>query len=145
MRMKMRRTLLRYEVTADALSKGAMRAWVPVLNRYPWNYFATMTFRFAASTYSAKKCFADFIKREATDAIYFTAVERSRFGERMHLHILLGGVQASEMLTLMKKWFRRYGYSRVYKYDKTKCAVYYVTKFITSPVADYDFLLPSLD
>lgn len=133
---------MRYAVYYSDWDKRVVREWGEWLKPRDWRWFCTMHFRYQVSVYSAKKCTSNFIKSISDNVDYYFAIERSRYGEQMHVHILLGCVVGFDASDIRKEWVKRYGYSRILPYDKKRGAVYYVSKYVTNPIADYDFEFP---
>lgn len=133
---------MKYTPCSNERDKRVIRAMAEWLRPYDWRWFCTMHFRYRVSVYSAKKCASNFIKNISDSTNYYLAVERSKYGEQMHIHILLGYIEGFDASDIRKEWVKRYGYARILSYDKKRGAVYYVAKYITSPIADFDIELP---
>lgn len=112
------------------------------LGRYNWTWWSTWTFRDEVSPLSAKKVFARFIVRTCPGSWYFLAVEWHRWRDSVHCHALVGGVEGVRRLSVMDEWYRRYGIARIVEYNPKLGARYYLTKYITKELADWDVNLP---
>ena len=110
------------------------------LNRWNWDWWATWTFRWDIRPYSAKKCLCAFLKGIEKDYYSFMAMEWHRYRDSVHIHSLVGNVADIRRLTVMDTWAKKYGWARIYPYDRTKGAGYYLTKYLVKELADYDMI-----
>jgi len=127
------------------------------LNNYSWSWFATLTFRFEVSDpLNAKKYFRRWIVKDVQTRVsvpvrYFVAVERFRHNLGTHLHSLiwvgvehtLFGVKNVLIMPHWRAWVSRYGAARILLYDRRLGARYYLGKYITKEICDWDFCLPA--
>lgn len=111
------------------------------LNGFDWDWWATFTFRYACNPYSAKKSFVRNFQGQGID--YFYASEWCGDYHGVHIHALMGNCYGIRRLTIMDKWFKRYGIARVLPYDRGKGARFYVCKYIVKQVADWDMEINS--
>lgn len=125
------------------------------LSKFNWDWWATFTFRYGCSPYSAKRAFKRFFmpsaaylcpgqkvlkpdKPDAPDIDYFYASEWHGDHHGVHIHALMGNCYGIRRLTTIDNWHKRYGRARVFAYDKRKGARYYLCKYILKSVADWD-------
>lgn len=127
--------------------RQALSDWV---SDRPWDWYATLTFRREVrNTSIAKRNFGRFTswlgKVYEVDPKYFLAVERFRDGWGTHLHALLwvGGPNMLGQAPLIRPawewWFRKYGMARIMVYDSGLGASYYLSKYLTKDLCDWDF------
>ncbi len=104
------------------------------LNPYPWEWFVTLTFGMdRVSPDRAKKLFEQFTQASGTNVIYFMVIEWHKFRDNVHIHALLGNVENEP------DW--GYGISRVLRYNPKLGARFYLSKFISSEMVEWDFSL----
>lgn len=111
------------------------------LNGFNWDWWATFTFRYECSPYSAKKSFVRSFDPAGIDYFYASEWCKGHYG--VHVHALMGNCYGIRRLTTMDKWFKRYGIARIYPYDQRLGARYYVCKYILKSVADWDMRINS--
>lgn len=110
------------------------------LNQFKWDWWATFTFRRDTSPYRAKKSFLRFIRGNLhRHAYYFMVVEWHSYRDCVHLHALVGNVDKVRRLSTMDRWYATYGISRIWPYDTRLGARYYLSKYITKELSDWDF------
>jgi len=109
--------------------KDITKAWAQFLDR-PWKWTLTLTFRENLSPYSAKKAFDRFFKSVESDIKYFLVIEPYQFKSGAHIHSLISGLDDISPWKIMTIWNYRYGYARIYPYDKSKGARFYVSKYL---------------
>lgn len=110
-----------------------------------WDAWCTLTFR--AGNYSsdaATRAFANLrdwlISQGAPHLSYFVGHEVGGAGGRLHLHGLLGGLPPVDSRRgVWKWWHKRYGRAQVLPYDPEKGAAYYVSKYVSKGLAEWDF------
>lgn len=67
---------------------------------------------------------------------WFYGVEHGeRFG-RLHLHALLGNTERLPVETLQRQWTA--GFARITEYDPTRGASYYITKYVSKELSEWD-------
>jgi len=116
------------------------------LNSYPWDMWATFTFRYnVKDTINAKKYFkrfvADVFFKQGRNISYFAGVEYHKNGGT-HIHALLGRTSGCRYKDIGQLWFKRYGYAYVEQYRPALGARYYLTKYIAKDLSDYDINMP---
>jgi len=73
---------------------------------------------------------------------YFLAVERFSHSMNTHVHFLLAGVGGLTYREMGAPWWEKHhGYFYVEKYDPKLGAGFYLTKYITKNLCDWDFRL----
>lgn len=125
----------------------AMGSW---LSEFNWDWYATLTFKFEVpNPINAKRYFARWLKDVdkylGRDSGAFLAVERFKHNFGTHLHTLVRvGLNDSLfnqevfILPMWDKWFKRYGRAKIEKYDPNLGAGYYVGKYISKELCDFD-------
>jgi hypothetical protein len=123
--------------------RDQMATWV---NKFEWQIFMTGTFqpeRSTKDTIRTKKRFKSFLgdlseKFGKNNIEYFLAVERFRLSDETHCHALLNGLDGLTYRQIGEIWRERFGREEVEKYDPTKGANYYLTKYVTKELCDWD-------
>ena len=114
------------------------QAWVDLLDRYEWSWFATLTFRDLPKTYTAinrtKKWLKAIKKAEHRPLSYFMCMEWTRIQNRPHAHLLMGGLEDIRRDKWWSTWWTWYGAARILPYDSRLGAGYYLTKYILKDV-----------
>jgi hypothetical protein len=116
-------------------------AWVGFLDRVPWQWFATLTFRDEVHPEAADKRFKHLISmgnreiygprwaKKRKGIIWARAIETQRRGV-IHMHALLSGVDELNPLTFMLRWSELSGFSKI---EPVRCSLavrQYVTKYV---------------
>lgn len=112
-----------------------------------WSIWITGTFRPAqklTDTINTKNRFINFVELlsknyDRHNIEYFLAVERFKTGYFTHVHAVLGGVDGIPYRDIGTDWRSLYGREQVERYQKNKGADYYLTKYITKELCDWDF------
>lgn len=126
--------------------RNEMSKW---LNKIDWEIWFTGTFqpeRSYRDTIKTKKAFNRFIelmskKYDKHGIEYFMAVERFKSGGFTHCHSLLKGLDGVSYQQIGEAWRHFYGRESVEQYDPKKGANFYLTKYITNELCDWDFVL----
>jgi len=109
------------------------QAWVNFLNKFVWDWFATLTFADPPKTYTAENKLNAWIKaieREEKRKIgYFKAMEFTKQGVP-HFHLLMGNLQGVERSKYWGLWFSKNGRARILPYNSKLGAGYYLTKYV---------------
>jgi len=109
------------------------QAWVDLLNRYNWDWFATLTFRSPPTTYTANNRLKRWIKaiekQEKRNIGYYKGMEFTRSGVP-HFHLLMGNLDGVRRDKYWEVWFRENGRARILPYDSKLGAGYYLTKYV---------------
>jgi len=120
------------------------QAWVSFITQFePFELYLTLTFREEIHPEQADRRFKRFIRhineslfgrryREKGKGVYYVrALELQRRGV-LHFHALLGGerVRRLRRLSLMDKWWEDNGFARVERYEKSKGAKSYLSKYV---------------
>lgn len=117
------------------------------INTFQWQYWFTGTFkpeRSYTDTMNAKRAFMRFIgdlgkKYHKSDIEFWLALERFKFGEEVHCHALLNGLDGLQYRQIGETWRKRFGREQVEGYDPEKGANHYITKYIVKEACDWDF------
>lgn len=115
--------------------------WSKFLNQFRWSWFVTLTFRHIVSTKTANTKWNRWLReiKKETDKIgYFRVTEYQQRGA-LHYHALILGVEILRRLTYMDIWKDiAGGYARIFEYDPTKAARFYLcNKYITKELVDW--------
>jgi hypothetical protein len=116
-------------------------AWAEFLGRWPWCWFATLTFRYETHPEKAKKIFLHWInnlnrsifgcrytRRSTEGVIWALALEYQR-RDVVHFHALIGGIPESVSKAYWAHlWKKMAGHAKLLTYDPTKGARFYVSK-----------------
>ncbi len=117
------------------------------LNHFDWDIWMTGTFlpdQSYRDTIKTKKAFNRYIefmskKYDKHGIEYFMAVERFKSGDFTHIHALLNGLDGLSYKQIGGAWRHFYGRERIEKYNPKKGANFYLTKYITNELCDWDF------
>jgi len=123
------------------------------LDNYRWDWWATLTFRFVVKdTIKTKQYYRNWIQKDVQPFVsekigYFLAVERFGDGINTHIHsvIRVGKETNGENIYIYpfwRKWFERYGRARIEVYDERKGGNYYLSKYISKEICDWDIESP---
>lgn len=127
----------------DLKMRNSMADWV---DQFDWQMWCTGTFKPDQSyrdTIKTKKAFTRFVgdltdKYNKTDIEYFLAVERFKSGDFTHCHFLINGVDGLTYRQVGETWFDRFGRVKIEGYQKDKGANFYLTKYVTKSLCDWD-------
>jgi hypothetical protein len=114
------------------------------LNQHRWDAWCTLTFR--AGNFSAEaatRAYEQWLAYIATtgspSVTWFMGHEVGGQGGRLHLHGLIGNLESYTSRTkLWEWWFKRYGRAQVLRYDAERGASYYVSKYVTKGLAEWN-------
>lgn len=116
------------------------QAWGEWLERFPWDHYVTLTFKDKSGPDLARRSFDRWIRRLEQEAklplLWFVGHENGRLLGRLHLHALVGNTREVSPAVMEKLWTP--GWSRIMPYQPTLGAAYYVTKYVTKEMLDYD-------
>ena len=126
-----------------------MSEWVKARD---WQIWFTGTFRperCIRDTINAKRSFYRYINflsetYEKNHIEFFIAVERFKSGYDTHCHALINGVSGLSYRQLGEAWRLFYGREQIEGYQKNKGADYYLTKYVTKQLCDWDFHLKKI-
>ena len=123
--------------------RNSMADWV---NQFDWEIWMTGTFlpdQAYRDTIKTKKAFTRFIgdltdNFNKTDIEYFLAIERFHNSDDCHCHTLLNGLEGLTYRQIGETWRDRFGREKVERYQKDLGANYYLTKYVTKELCDWD-------
>jgi hypothetical protein len=95
-----------------------------------WNLYGTLTFTSERTPESARRAVKDFINYYDPTAKYIMVVAPQSFRSCPHIHFLLKGLTSFRRLYLIDKWAQKYGFARIYLYDKNKGGAHYIAKHL---------------
>lgn len=98
------------------------------LGRYEWTLYGTFTFRRDMRTDSALKTVKRFIISLDSNARFVLAVRHYQYAGKPHIHSLIRGLEGCDCFYLVNIWYKKHGIARIFPYDKTKGASYYLAK-----------------
>ena len=116
-------------------------AWIELLSRWEWEWFATLTFREHTHPESAEKRFRMWVS-ELNRQVYgvrwskrkasATWVRASEYQQRgvLHFHALLRGVGEARRLAAMDRWFVVAGIARVLPVRQQQAVRAYCSKYV---------------
>ena len=136
----------------DKQLREALASW---LNRYHWDWFCTLSFNLPVKdTITAKRHFKRWIDKDvqpyvAQSVRYFVCVERFSHWDGCHLHSLVSvgyedtlyGRMNYLILPFWNAWRRGHGAARIVLYEPYRGAIYYLTKYVTKDIYDWDIKL----
>jgi len=121
------------------MSRALAREYGRFLSEFEWDWFLTLTFEEISSLLTARSAFrryASSIERAAGTRVYWFRVDEIGVFGRLHQHSLMGNVTFLDHAVWERRWDR--GHARIAPYDPHLGAAFYVTKFIESPVCEYE-------
>lgn len=108
-------------------------SWVDFLNRFNWDWFATLTFKGLPKTYTAKNKVVHWLrtieKQEKRNIGYYKAMEFTKSGIP-HFHLLMGNLDGVRRDKYWGLWFEWNGRARILPYDSKLGAGFYLTKYV---------------
>ena len=123
------------------------KVWAEWVDQYDWQFWFTGTFppdKPYRDTIKTKRAFERYIKN-LSDKFgkkhieYFMAVERFKHGDFTHVHALMNGLDGLSYQQIGETWRDLYsGREKVEGYIKDKGANYYLTKYVTKDLCDWD-------
>ena len=108
------------------------------LSKFPWSHYGTFTFRFDRGAESARRIVKGFITSLDQNAKFAMVAEGHKYRASAHIHALINGLQGLDCFYLVNRWHKRNGIARIYPYDSTKGAAYYIAKNIQYETAELD-------
>lgn len=119
------------------------REYANLINNYPWQWYATLTFVRLLSFIKAWKLFHRWLTaiRHSTGkrVTYLAVIERDTWRTNPHFHVLLAGVDGEKRDKWRKVWYWFGGWSRIQRYDVKGGAKYYLGEKLTGNAADIKF------
>jgi len=116
------------------------QSWDRLLQSWEWEWFCSLTFKDKVSLHRAdvlfRRWFRQLNRRNGLKVGYFKAVEWGKLRCVPHFHLLILGVGNSRRLSWMDRW--HWGYARIYRFDRNRGAAYYLTKYCTKELADFE-------
>ena len=127
----------------DLKMRNSLAGWV---DQFDWQFWFTGTFKpdqAYRDTIKTKKAFGKFVgdlrdKYKKDEIEYFMAVERFKSGDFTHVHSLLNGLDGLTYRQIGETWRNRFGRETVEGYEKDKGANFYLTKYATKEICDWD-------
>jgi hypothetical protein len=109
--------------------KIEMAVWVQCLA--PWKVFATHTFSWEASIWSAQKSFERFLSRSLKHVSVFYAIESNPSRDGHHIHALWADCACVQRTVVWKRWKEVYGRNRIEPIEGFKDVCEYCAKYVT--------------
>ena len=139
----------RLNTTAEI--RHAWGTWISGLAE--WELFVTLTFRDPIyrpgsnwtrpgwrQAKNAWAQFTDFIMSDSAGGRWVRCLEMQPRRGTPHIHGLVSGVDSNLSIKYVRDWaHRRYGLSRITKYDPTLGAAWYITKYVDGDAFDIEF------
>ena len=111
------------------------------LSEFQWDWYVTLTFAGDIQTFAARnRCSAWLrsLEKAADQPIaWFRGDEYGEKFGKFHMHLLIGGVAHLHRFTWMKRWERN-GYARIFEFDSSQAAPFYVSKYVTKQFGEWD-------
>jgi hypothetical protein len=107
----------------------AMGDWVHSLA--PWQVISHMTFQWAASVWSAQRCYEKFMRTELRGVSYFYAIEENPGRDGHHIHALWVDCLNRRRKDIWREWFDRYGRNRIEPVKNRDDVSDYCAKYVT--------------
>ena len=123
--------------------RDTLAEWV---DQFDWQFWFTGTFKPDQSyrdTIKTKRAFNRFIDKigkeyDKHNIEYFLAVERFKSGDFTHCHALINGLDGLRYKQIGETWRGLFGREKVEGYQKDKGANFYLTKYVTKELCDWD-------
>lgn len=112
--------------------------WVDQLA--PWKVFATHTFSWEASLWSARRVYERFMDSALPGVSYFYAIEQNPSRDGHHVHAMWDSSEAPRKAT-HRDWLKRYGRNRIEPVRDFGDVVLYCSKYVVKEGAWWDFHL----
>jgi hypothetical protein len=120
-----------------------LAGWV---DQFDWQFWFTGTFlpdKSYRDTIKTKRAYERFVSKIGKDynlhnIEYFLAVERFKHGDFTHCHSLINGLDGLTYRQIGEAWRSLYGREKVEGYVKDKGANFYLTKYVTKELCDWD-------
>ncbi len=118
-----------------------------------WQWFVTLTFRDPepnsrgwsrpgwAYAKRAWNEFTDVVRPAIGSLQYVRAFELQRWRGAPHIHALVAGMDNTQYKDVSSWYWRKYGFIRVLPYDADLGASYYIAKYVSKELGDFDFSL----
>lgn len=115
-----------------------MSGWVNGLAE--WKVFATHTFSWEASLWSARRVYERFMKQALPGVSYFYAIEQNPSRDGHHVHAIWDSDVAPRKAT-HREWLKRYGRNRIEPVRGLLSVENYCAKYVAKEGAWWDFHL----
>jgi hypothetical protein len=113
------------------------------LAEFHWDWFVTLTFEGDVKTFTAHhRCTAWLRSLEKAAGQPIAWFRGDEYGEKFgkfHMHLLIANVAHLHRFTWMERWRERNGIARIFEFDPSRGAAYYVGKYVTKQFGDWDF------
>lgn len=116
-----------------------------VHNLAPWRVFATHTFTWEASFWSATKSYRRFMNRSCPAVSYFYALEKNKGRDGFHVHALWADCEGVQRSEIWKRWFATYGRNRIEPVRGISDVARYCTKYVCKEGVWWDVKIVSPD
>lgn len=122
--------------------------WIEDLG--PWEWFVTLTFRDPspgptqytkpgwARAKSAWRDFTKFVDPPLGGLRWVRAFEEQPWRGVPHVHALVAGMNTRQFKPVSGFLWKRYGFCRILEYDRELGAQFYLTKYVTKELADFE-------
>ncbi len=123
-----------------------IQAYSDWLDKIPWDFWCTLTFRYDPTPRAALRAFHTWLDQSEfwyrSDYYGFVVTEDGRLNGRTHLHALMGTLGHLEAYRkeLWREWHQRFGRARLEPYDKGKGASGYIAKYITKELGEWEVI-----
>jgi hypothetical protein len=111
------------------------------LSEFQWDWYVTLTFAGDIKTFTARNRCSAWLRglQKAADQpiAWFRGDEYGEKFGKFHMHLLIGGVAHLHRFTWMKRW-ERSGYARIFEFDSSQAAPFYVSKYVTKQFGEWD-------
>ena len=126
------------------LARTAAQAMSHWLGQWPWDWWATLTFRYPVSGRRAHRLWVNFLhalEHQVQGKIHYVRVTQpqTQRGDVPHFHALLMGVKGEDPVVWKGRWEQMAGLAEIDIYDPHRGATYYLAKCATSDLGDITF------
>lgn len=132
---------MNYSTANQKVNPNSLRGgWIETLNRYKWDWFATLTPRDLPKSYTMLNRFKKWIQaiqqEEERLVGYYMVTEWFKSRKTYHLHALMGNLQGVSRCRWWHWWWWRYGRNTIEPYILSAGASSYLTKYVSKEVND---------
>ena len=125
----------------SVLKVASAPSWGGFLERFPWDWFVTLTFRGTVGEWGAERKFRRLIQRMRHDCghrvEWFRVTEWHKFRNIPHYHALFTDCKQLRRMRYVDWWWGQgFGTARIFEYDKRLGAGHYLGKYLMKQDSD---------
>jgi hypothetical protein len=124
------------------VSNSLSDSWGDFLGQFHWDWFVTLTFEGDVKTFTARnRCNAWLRSLEKAAGQPIAWFRGDEYGEKFgkfHMHLLISNVAELHRFTWMARWKARNGIARIFPFDPTRGAAFYVSAYVTKQFGEWE-------